>query len=171
MENESFDSIVMNERPQFLKVLCTLSFIMCGLMILMGLFGLKNLFLSPEEIMGSNPYLQTMQDNNPMAYQAMLDSMQYKNMNAIFSLITPLISLGGVILMWKMKKSGFYLYLVGEFLPYISIALTSGISAMYASVSTLGEQGTTIINVFIGMVVIFDILFVVLYAVNLKHMK
>ncbi len=161
----------MNERPQFLKVICTLSFIMCGLMILMGLFGLKNLFLSPEEIMGSNPYLQTMQDNNPMAYQAMLDSMQYKNMNAIFSLITPLISLGGVILMWKMKKSGFYLYLVGEFLPYISIALTSGISAMYASVSTLGEQGTTIINVFIGMVVIFDILFVVLYAVNLKHLK
>ena len=55
METSTFDVEEINPRPQFLKVLCILSFIMCGILILMALLGLKNLFLSPEEIMGNNP--------------------------------------------------------------------------------------------------------------------
>ena len=171
MENLSTESLVTNERPQFLKVLCILSFVMCGIMLLFALFGLKNLFLSPEEIMGSNPYMQTLQDNNPTAYQAILDSMQYKNLSALLGLITPVISLIGVIFIWKLKKTGFFIYLFGELLPYITTILTGGVSVMYASASAFGEKGETIINVIIGMVIIFDVLFIVLYALNLKHLK
>ena len=171
MENLSTETLEFNERPQFLKVLCILSFIMCGIMLLFALFGLKNLFLSPEEIMGSNPYLQTLQDNNPSAYQAMLDGMEFKNINAILSLIIPLISLAGVYYMWKLKKAGFYLYITGELLPYITTVLTHGLAAMYASTAAMGDKGEMIINVMIGLIIIFDILFIVLYAVNFKHLK
>ena len=171
MENLSAESLETNERPQFLKVLCILSFIMCGIMILFALMGLKNLFLSADDIMASNPYLQTLQDNNPTAYQAILDSMQYKNLSAILSLITPIVSLIGVIYMWKLKKMGFFIYIFGELLPYITTILTGGMSVMYASASAFGENGQMAINVFIGLVIIFDVLFIVLYAVNLKHLK
>lgn len=171
MENLTPETLEFDQRPQFLKTLCILSFIMCGIMLLFALVGLKNIFMSPEEIMGMNPYLQTMQDENPTAYQALLDSMQYKNINAILSFVMPLLSLWGVILMWKMKKTGFYIYLVGELLPYITVAIFNGMSAMYASTAMMGDKGTIVMNVIIGMIIVFDILFIVLYALNLKHLK
>ncbi len=171
MEATTLELSETNQMPKFLKVLCILSFIMCGIMLLFALIGLKNLFMTPEEILGMNPYMQTMQDNNPEAYQAMLDSMQYKNVSAILGVIMPIISLFGVIFMWKRKKSGFYIYLVGEFLPYLTIFLTNGLATMYAATSQMGENGTMAINIFIGMVIFFDLLFVVLYGLNFKHLK
>ena len=172
MENLSTETIELTPaRPQFLKVLCILSFIMCGLMLLFALVGLKNIFLSPEEILGANPYMSTFQDNNPTAYQTLLDSMEYKNINAIISLIIPVISLIGVIYMWKLKKMGFYIYLIGELLPYITVFLTHGVAVMYASASMMGDKGEMFINIFLGCVVVFDILFIALYAMNVKHLK
>jgi len=44
-----------NVRPQFLKTLCILSFIMCGIMFLFGLMGLTNLFVSAEDLVQGNP--------------------------------------------------------------------------------------------------------------------
>ncbi len=137
----------------------------------MALLGLKNLFLSPEEIMGNNPYMNSLQENNPEAYQAMMESMDYKNISAIINLFLPIISLTGVIYMWKLKKAGFYLYLLGELLPYLTIFLTHGLAAMYAGTAVMGEKGAMIINVMIALVIIFDILFIILYALNLKHLK
>ncbi len=171
METNTLELTTTNPLPKFLKTLCILSFIMCGLMLLFGLMGLKNLFMSAEDIMAMNPYMQKMQDNNPESYQAILDSMQYKNISAIMGFLVPLISLTGVIYMWKMKKTGFYIYLIGEVLPYLVVYLTSGLSVMYASTSMMGDKGEMIINIFLGSVVLFDIVFIILYALNLKHMK
>ena len=168
METSISETTEQNVRPQFLKVLCILSFIMCGIMLLFGLLGLKNLFMSADDLMAMNPMISKLPADS---YQMILDSMQYKDVNAILALLIPVISLTGVIYMWKLKKGGFYIYLIGELLPYILSPLTKSMSMMYAMSSLWGDKGTMIINVFVGLVVVFDVLFIILYALNLKHMK
>ena len=73
--------------------------------------------------------------------------------------------------MWKLKRMGFYIYLIGELLPYATAGFTKALSTMYASASMAGENGALAINIFIGCMIVFDITFIVLYAVNLKHLK
>ena len=70
--------------------------------------------------------------------------------------ILNLLILIGALLMWKLKKMGFYLYALGE----------------------LGQVGVMFIVIgglvggMMGIVMgVFALLFVILYAVNLKHMS
>lgn len=49
----------------------------------------------------------------PDAYDKVEVALQNKGINAIASLITPKLSLFGVIQMWCLKNEGFYIYMVG----------------------------------------------------------
>ncbi len=73
---------------------------------------------------------------------------------AIFSFIANLLTLSGAILMWNLKKFGFYLYILGI------IVLVAGPLAMGKLVGAIGAS----ILGFIGVI------FIVMYAVNLKQM-
>ena len=156
------------ERPQFLQVLCILSFIGCGIMLLLGLFGLRNLFMTPEEILMS-PNIQALKEMSPESYQNVVDSMEFKNISAITGILFPALSLIGAILMWNLKKTGFFLYLAGELLPYIIIAATSGFASM-THMGGMMEEYQSMINVVLVLVVVFDFVFIILYALNLKRM-
>ena len=74
---------------------------------------------------------------------------------AIFKFISCLLTLTGAILMWNLKKFGFYLYILGIIVLVIA-PITMG--------KLVGAIGATIMG-FIGVV------FIVMYAVNLKQMK
>ena len=73
---------------------------------------------------------------------------------AIFKFISNLLTLTGAILMWNLKKTGFYLYVAG-IIVLVAAPLTMG--------KLVGAIGATIIG-FVGVV------FIVMYAVNLKQM-
>jgi hypothetical protein len=133
------------KRPQFLTVLCILTFISTGLGILASL--LMPLF---------SDMLVTMMQSNPSYDEAkMAEQITILQAGWGYYLFTALlagVSLMGAIFMWKLKKLGFHLYALANLalllLPYLVLG---------AAISWWG--------------IFFTALFIVLYAVNLKHLK
>jgi hypothetical protein len=66
--------------------------------------------------------------------------------------------------MWKLKKMGFYIYLVGEIAPFIVAFATIGFAGMFS----LAGGFLAIIT---ALMFIFPLLFIILYALNLKHLN
>ena len=65
---------------------------------------------------------------------------------------------------------GFYLYLAGELLPYIGF-IVAGKESMAAMDMAGGGAGQMAGVVIVGLMLIFDTAFVIMYAVNLKKMN
>ena len=84
----------------------------------------------------------------------------------IVTLLANVLCIVGAIMMMKLKKTGFYLYVVGELLPLIyTFVVLGGLGAM--NVPIFGEA--VIIIYLIALVI--PLAFIVMYGVNLKHMK
>ena len=117
MEN-SIDNQFVNdlaplpEKPQFLKVLCILSFVACGLFILIYSIGSFAIGISEETISGvwdqvlvSQPQLESV---NPVEFFHEVGKL------CLYNLFTNIASLVGVILMWRLNKIGFVIYIIAE---------------------------------------------------------
>lgn len=152
-------------RPTFLTVLCILSFIAGGWGVIGGIIGLASqpdtdeLKAQMEQAMGG---LDELGDDNPMAglaqsmaEQAVQAAEAARPMN-MANIGLALLSLIGVWQMWNLKKSGFYLYVLASLggLAVPLIFLGGGLLALMS----VGIGG------FIALV------FIILYALNLKHM-
>jgi hypothetical protein len=146
--------------PVFLKVLCILTFVGTGIGILSGLYSTFTFSSSMEqlELLQNNPYMGNMSE--------------FLEVNRKYGFIVQLMALSGNILclvaalfMWKLKKFGFYMYVVGQIIPLIgSFGLMGGLSAsnsMFAGIAVVASIVGTL----------FPIAFVIMYALNLKHMK
>ena len=162
------EMIPEKKRPDFLSVICILSFIACGLMFLAGVYGIiqntpENMQKNIEQIRAVNPAMADQLENQMLATQ---DSV-YLQVAPYLNFIYLLISFLGVLMMWKQNKKGFYVYLVGELFPYIPMILMWKESM--GMMSSFGGNGLGM--AMIGGMLILDIVFISLYAVNLKHMK
>lgn len=158
------------KRSQFLKVLCILSFIMCGISILSGIWGI---YQSTPEAMQKN--VDQIRSFNPeMADQ--MENQFIEMQNNPFNKIAPylgfvytLLSFLGVLLMWNLNKKGFYIYAIAEILPY-----TSFIFMGKNSLSMMGPTGASNTAIAMGVLifmVVIDVVFVTLYVKTLKEMK
>lgn len=151
-------------RNTFLTVICILTFLGSG----WGVIKAIRTYATADyvaQIVGA-----TMQNtekevnqigNSPSFVQAIIGSVE-KDMNpdllrklAIFQFIANLLTLGGAILMWNLMKPGFYLYIAG-------IAIL--IIAPMAMGRLVGAIGASLIG-------FFGVIFIVMYAVNLKYMN
>ena len=134
-------------RPVFLTVLCILSFIAAGLAILgyitlitvmgamtAGAAALEGAGAAMSEAMSTGPSVAM-----TWAY-------------IIVGFVTVLVSLFGVIKMWKLQKIGFFLYVGATVVSIIMTIVYSGFGSGMMSI-------------------IFGALFIVLYGLNLKHLK
>lgn len=169
MENLNSENVEVSARPKFLQTLCILSFIACGIMLIFGLFGLKNLFSTVEEL-ASDENMMMLQQMSEESYENAVAALQYKDINAIFGVLTPALSLIAVIMMWNLKKAGFILYVFGELLPYVLITFTTGMST-FKTMGGAMENMQSVIYVVMVLVVVFDIAFMIMYALNLKYMN
>jgi len=61
-------------------------------------------------------------------------------------------------MMWKLKKTGFYIYVIGEIAPVILPFV------LFGGFGVLGTMALV-------MGLIFPIAFIIMYALNLKHMS
>lgn len=155
------------KRPTLLTVICILSFIGGAL----GLWeGYKNAFTdapakdleeakvqiqeSLEQLGADNPMAGMMEETLAMAEKSVENAKTLGYSNLAFSLI----SLVGVWLMWNLKKTGFWLYL---------LASVGGLVVMF---SVLGGGGL-FANITSIVAVIITVVFIILYGVNLKHMR
>jgi hypothetical protein len=81
----------------------------------------------------------------------------------ILNLVATLICLWGVIQMWQLKKMGFYIYLVGEIAPLVISIATIGFAGMFNFAG-----GLMALAMAFGF--LFSVIFILLYALNLKHL-
>jgi len=81
----------------------------------------------------------------------------------ILNLVAALVCLLGVIQMWKLKKMGFYIYLVGEIAPLAISFATIGFAGMF-------NLAGGIMAMAVALGFFFSLAFIIMYAINLKHM-
>jgi hypothetical protein len=165
------------KRPTFLTVLCILSFIGCGFGIFSGISGYFTNKAAAKAGMGAevSQQINTAMDE-AMANSEMSESeramaekltsafssegLNFDNL-ATSSLVVGIMSivcLAGVFLMWQLKRMGFFIYVVGQ---VVSVA------APFIWSSGLGAFG----DLFAMLGAIFPVIFILLYALNLKHMR
>lgn len=159
------------KRPQFLTVICVLSFIWCGLSFLGGVWSIiQN---SPER-MAEN--IEQMRAVSPQMADQMEEQMMlmqestYAQISPYLNFVYILLSFLGVFMMWKLKKNGFYIYLIGEILPYVGL-IFAGKQAMAMMGSAGGGAAKMAGMVIMVLMVLFDAAFIIMYALNLKHMN
>ena len=163
------NSIEQPKRSQFLKVLCILSFIMCGISLLSGFWSIYQ--STPEAMQKNVEQLRTVNPEMADNLENQMIDMQsnpYNKVAPYLSLVYTLLSFLGVMMMWNLVKKGFYIYAIAEILPYTGFVFMGK-----NSLSMMGPPGgnnTVIAMVIIVVMVVIDVVFVSLYAKNLKEM-
>ncbi|MES2132631.1 MAG: hypothetical protein V4506_09785 [Bacteroidota bacterium] len=147
------------KRPTFLTVICILTFIGSALAIISAIYGY---FTISQSAAVFNTTLGSTEGLDQTGMMSELQSTMQKAVenalpNLIIGVVCALLCLFGAIQMWKQVKMGFYIYCVGEIVPPIA-GFILGAGGMVGSVGAI-----------FGVVV--AAVWVILYAVNLKHMK
>jgi hypothetical protein len=145
-----------------INVLTILTFIGCGLQLIFTF--LTRFFLNFAVKMMDNPDLAdklTTREKDKMLQAK--EAMRLYDQNYIPLIIIALVGIAlcfvGAMQMRKLKKQGFYIYALGEFSPIIASAVLMGIAV----------QMNSPVSAAIGLVI--PVLFTILYAMQLKHMK
>ena len=164
------DVMPKQERPQFLSVLCILTWIACGFIFISTVWGV--LFQpGPEE---QYEQIEKMREISPEAADKMEIAFAQQSggsqiMGTILNLVAIALSAFGAYRMWNLFRNGFYIYIAGEVVPYLGFLFTGteALSAM-GSMSGVGEA---MVGIAVGVMVLLDIVFIVMYGANLKYMR
>lgn len=153
MENLDETGTKTAERPVFLTVLCILSFIAAGISILVygAAFALIGAASATASGMSSGLSGEA-GEAFEKAMEAASPSVGLIWAYIIVGFVTVILSLIGVIKMWKLQKSGFMMYVVAAVGSIVMSVVYAGVSASIGGI-------------------IFSVLFIVLYGLNLKHLK
>lgn len=150
------------ELPGMLNVLTILTFIGCGIAYVGGLYSYFTNNDPDKQIAKLNEAREKMGDNGFGAkmIESSIDMVQKSYDNRFLLLISGLVfatfCLIGAIQMRKLKKSGYFFYLIGELAPFVVMAGLFGASFFGA--------------IFLLISAFFAILFVILYSTQLKHL-
>lgn len=172
LENQSVNEIMPEpKRPQFLTVLCILTWICSALILLSTINNIVNK-PSPEEMAEA---IEKMQSVSPAAAEKMEAAMESMDSNGqmisnLISLVAVFISAMGAMMMWQLKRKGFFVYIAGELLPYVGF-ITAGGAAFGTMSAMTGMSEAAMMGTIILVMLLFDGLFIGMYAANLKHMK
>ena len=169
MEDQHFldqdNLIIENERPTFLTVLCIITFVFSGFLLISTLYGLitydelaqqeafEQTIVSMEELGGDLPGL----DENIRDLEVFNKEQMDNNatLQAI-SLISILLSLFGAFMMYQLKKLGFHLYLGSKVIGLIPLTIFTLSTAVFWAY---------------GIFLLFTLAFIIMYSRNLKFMK
>ncbi len=155
-------------RPTFLTVLCILTFIGSGYSIFNAISSYKNAEIAAgitgeimDDAMDQIEEQAETESETEIAQNIMgsvsegLTPKNIENMS-IANGISAILCLVGAVLMWGLDKKGFYLYVIGTLVGIIApIMIYKGILGAVAG----------------GGIAFFGIIFVILYGLNLKHMR
>ena len=140
-------------RPAFLKVLCILTWVGSGIGLISGLLA----------IIGSSASESVIRSLGDATLDGTMENMK---MIQYAGLACTVLCIIGSVMMWQLKKAGFFIYLIGEVAP---LALSF---ILLGSLASTGGPVTGGIAATAGIIgAIFPAAFVIMYGLNLKHMK
>lgn len=157
-------------RPTFITVLCILTFIGSG----WGLIGGGIQYFTAEKQAREMTIAKQKasadiqkggkEDEGTKMAGKMLNSMEgaftEENLKkaGLAAILAAFFCIAGALMMWMLKKTGFYLYIAGTLVGIVAPFLIYGSNNLMSVIS----------SVFVGFI---GLIFVILYAVNLKYMK
>jgi hypothetical protein len=152
--------------PTFLKVLCILTFIGAGYGLLTSVYGTFTIQDQIQKLENSQSLLSD--SNSPFGSMNMDGHIEtikkYGLISNLINLFANGLCLFGALLMWKLKKMGYFIYIGGHVVALVSSFLMMG------SGNSGGLIGSMIILVII-INIIFVLAFIIMYGVNFKHLK
>jgi hypothetical protein len=152
-----------NKFPSFLKVLCILTFIGAGFGLITALSGIFTLDSSIATLERSQETLRG--SHNPLGnFSGQIQSMKkYGQISNILTILANALCLVGALLMWKLKKIGYFAYLAGSLSAFVPLYLLN-------SSNNEGMMGVIMGIVFIIQIMLI-IAFIIMYTINFKHLK
>ncbi len=141
------------QRPEMLKILCILSFIMCGLLLIAYSVGTMFISLKAETI--NQVWDKVVESNPQFADRDPVEFFHEFGMICLYGLIATVFSLIGVIMMWRLDRIGFFIYTVAE--------LATNLFSMSGDNESRSLGGTI-------FMVLLDLVFIILYFTQLKAM-
>ena len=164
MENPFEEQQNKLQRPTFLLVLCILTFIGSGWGTLSNLFSVFTAGLT-DSSMQMEHYSSMLKGGDSAVLSDILSSTMaslqatfvHAKEIAVINLVLSVISLLGAILMFQLRRIGFYFYTAAQILMLFVLPYFAGFNFM----------------VLAGMLfsAIFAVIFIVMYALNLKYMR
>lgn len=152
------------QRPGLLSVLCILTFIGSGFGVLNKIMGM---IISPIKNFMNTEFFEMARENLPeepflkefveQALEIGQKAIEHLFEISLIQFVLYAASLTGAILMFQLKKTGFYIYTIAQAM------------LLFAPVIFLGFN--FIVNIGILFSSVFTILFIALYAINLKKMN
>lgn len=148
------------ELPQMLNVLTILTFIGSGLALLMNAWNFMTHSSKMAEYEESIAQLESLGGSG----NSLMDGMMEGAVKALengptlytIAIVTAILCLVGAWQMRSLKKTGYYIYVAGCIIGLVGpLAIVGG--GVMGGIVLLGS--------------VFSILFIILYGVNLKHMK
>lgn len=160
MEQTTTTAVEPAKRPTFITVLCILSFVGIAVSLIGGIMNYftYSALASTGDMFGGLKTDAGEDLNKAMDAMAGALGMDYGKM-AMSALIQALLNIPiliGVLMMWKQRKMGFWIYSIFE-VGQAVLPLIMGLGLVGGMMATVG--------------LIFSIVFVILYGVNLKHMS
>jgi hypothetical protein len=161
------DEMLPAKKPVFLKVLCILTYVGAGFGILGAFYAIFmhgftiRMLEASTGIYKTNPILAQM-DNS----EYITAMKKWGQINNFLNLLGSLLCLTGALFMNKLKKSGFFMYIGGQILPFIGMyGLMGGLMP-----NSSGPLGSFVV---LGQIIaiIFPLAFIIMYSVNFKHLK
>jgi hypothetical protein len=170
MTQDLFDEeITVKRRPTFLKVLCILTFIGSGYGIINSAVTyfkadtISEMVTEAKTEIKEDMNQQKKKDDESAFVSQMMGNMSKMSTpenlrkSAIGNFITSLLCLAGAILMWNLRRTGFYIYTLGTIISIIIPFYLFG--------------SNFLTNISAGFLGFIGVLFVIFYAMNLKSMK
>lgn len=158
------------KRPVFLTVLIVLTSISIFFGLLGGVSSLMNGPLTEEQVEeGMMPLYETIPtleseglDNYADMVRLIIDYTKHVNdnsfsLNNLLTILTYIIGIGAIVMMFRLRKIGFHLYVIYSLLPVVTLYLVA--------------PSSLIPNIYVIFYMVIAILFTLLYALNLKYMK
>lgn len=151
------------KRPTFVTVLGILGFIGVGWQIVSGIMSMLAGAVTSAVTDVASEGLENLSDVEGMnveGAEAFTDLANAATANlstlGIINIVAALVCLLGVIWMWGLKKKGFYVYVIGEIAAPIATIILVG----FGFGGAMAMAG-----------LIFPVIFIILWGLNLKHMS
>jgi hypothetical protein len=151
---DEMETSPVNKRPVFLTVICILTWV--GSAGALCLYGYQFMLYNKMAKEMSKLSGEFGGDQFSNLYNTLLWS-------SLIGIIATVLCIAGSIVMFTRRKWGFYIYTVGEVVPLIAAA--------YITLSIGGGSRNLMSMSFMALSWIVPIGFIVMYALNMKHMR
>ncbi|MEW6468283.1 MAG: hypothetical protein AB1458_05125 [Bacteroidota bacterium] len=160
LDEDIFKEEQPQKRPAFLITLCVLSFVGVGLWFIFGIYQLWAARMSAS-LAGIMTEVNTA--INTPEWDAAMRWVRYGETLAIVKLVCTALVLLGAILMWNLRKAGFFIYVAAQLTPIV---------LYFVLIGGLGLDGfwgfwgwMSYLSDFIS------IAFIIMYGMNYRYMK